>query len=246
MWDLRWVLAGLGALLLIGVYLASKGLFRRASAARHARARNGRQEPSIDAPQQLQSDYARAADDEPHAGGFDADERDAATELAAEGDAYHDGESPKSPAKRPKPAPERAVERVIALRLVPRTGDEISTESAVLALRALRLRHGRYGIFHHLSDGGETRYSVASLTEPGSFDLTKLVGSTIAGLSVFMVLPGRGDPVERFDMMIATARDLAQTLDADLLDERGSSWSIQRERYIREEIIEYRYQLEHA
>jgi FtsZ-interacting cell division protein ZipA len=61
-----------------------------------------------------------------------------------------------------------------------------------------------------------------------------------------MVLPGRGDPVERFDMMIATARDLAQTLDADLLDERGSSWSIQRERYIREEIIEYRYQLEHA
>jgi len=29
-----------------------------------------------------------------------------------------------------------------------------------------------------------------------------------------------------------------------LHDERGSSWSVQRERYVREEIIEYRHQLE--
>src|SRR5262249_2112436 len=32
MWDLRWVLLGLGALLLIGVYLWSKGFFGRRSA----------------------------------------------------------------------------------------------------------------------------------------------------------------------------------------------------------------------
>jgi len=44
--------------------------------------------------------------------------------------------------------------------------------------------------------------------------------------------------------MIETARALSVQLKAELRDERGSSWSIQRERYLREEIIEYRHQAE--
>ena len=59
-----------------------------------------------------------------------------------------------------------------------------------------------------------------------------------------MVLPGAGDPVARFDAMVETARGLSVELSADLFDERGSSWSSQRERYLREEIIEYRHQSE--
>jgi cell division protein ZipA len=243
MWDLRWVLAGLGALLLVGVYLASKGIFRHA-AGRRAALRNGRQEPSIDEPELSRPHTVRVATEE-HVE-LDVDELEAEVERATQGEPAGRERANPVAKKKPKPASEGAVDRVIALRMVPKTGDEISTEGAVLAMRALGLQHGRYGIFHHLSNEGETRFSVASLTEPGSFDLAKLADSTIAGLSVFMVLPGPGDPVERFDAMIAAARELALRLDADLLDERGSSWSIQRERYIREEIIEYRYQIEHA
>jgi cell division protein ZipA len=93
-----------------------------------------------------------------------------------------------------------------------------------------------------MGDGGnEPWFSVASLTEPGSFDLTK-PQATISGMSFFMVLPNPGDPVIGFDMMVQTARTLAHDLNAELHDERGSSWSIQRERYLREEIIEYRHQ----
>jgi FtsZ-interacting cell division protein ZipA len=58
-------------------------------------------------------------------------------------------------------------------------------------------------------------------------------------MSFFMILPGVGDPVERFDQMVATARQLARELSGELKDENGSSWSIQRERYVREEIIEF-------
>jgi cell division protein ZipA len=83
-------------------------------------------------------------------------------------------------------------------------------------------------------------FSVASLTEPGTFDLDNL--GAISGMSLFVVLPGGIDPVECFDAMVETARSLAHRLDADLLDERGSSWSIQRERYLREELIRYRHQ----
>ena len=54
-----------------------------------------------------------------------------------------------------------------------------------------------------------------------------------------MVLPGPVEGVEGFDLMMAAARALAQTLDGELLDESGSTLSIQRERYLREEIIQF-------
>jgi cell division protein ZipA len=133
---------------------------------------------------------------------------------------------------------------VITLRLIPRGHDELSTERAVVALTGAGLKHGRYGIFHREGDDGEPAFSVASLTEPGSFDLANLQQTTIAGLTFFVVLPGTGDPVARFDAMVETARALSVELEADLHDERGSSWSVQRERYLREEIIEYRLQAE--
>ena len=77
-----------------------------------------------------------------------------------------------------------------------------------------------------------------------AIDLNNIDGTTIAGLSFFVVLPGLGDPVARFDSMVEIARALSVELAADLFDERGSSWSSQRERYLREEIIEYRHQFE--
>jgi cell division protein ZipA len=110
------------------------------------------------------------------------------------------------------------------------------------------LRHGRYGIFHRLApeSAEEPLFSVANLTEPGSFDLSSLEETTLPGMSFFLITPGPGDPVERFDDMVETARALAHDLDAELYDDRGSSWSIQRERYIREELIQHRHELASA
>lgn len=143
----------------------------------------------------------------------------------------------------PQPAVATVPDRIVALRLVPRE-DEIPAEKAVQALRNAGLEHGRYSIFHRRLEGDAEAFSVASLTEPGTFDVEHLDGTTIAGLSFFVVLPGKGDPVARFDSMVETARGLSVELAADLFDERGSSWSSQRERYLREELIEYRHQLE--
>ena len=46
--------------------------------------------------------------------------------------------------------------------------------------------------------------------------------------------------------MMAAARALAQSLDGELLDESGSTLSIQRERYMREEIIQYQHSAMHV
>ena len=215
MWDLRWVLLGLGALLVVGVYLWSKSLGGRRlfpDTSRRVRA-----EPSIGEPASV------------------ADGGSAST--------------PPAPEPEPKPKPRKSpanatLDRVITLRLIPRGNEELSTERAVVALTEAGLTHGKYGIFHREGDEGEPVFSVASLTEPGTFDLANLAETTIAGLTFFVVLPGAGDPVARFDAMVETARALSVELAADLHDERGSSWSVQRERYLREEIIEYRHQME--
>jgi cell division protein ZipA len=208
MWDLRWVLLGLGALVLFGVYLWSRGVLSRELLPTLPR-RKARTEPSIGEP--------------PPPTPIDVP---SLVETVSE-------------EEKARPAPDR----IVALRLVPR-GGELPTERAVTALRNAGLEHGRYAIFHRQLGTNREGFSVASLTEPGSFDLEHLGDATIAGLSFFVVLPGNGDPVARFDAMVETARSLSVELSADLFDERGSSWSSQRERYLREELIEYRHQFE--
>jgi cell division protein ZipA len=147
-----------------------------------------------------------------------------------------------------EPSPMRTQDeprKIVTLRFVPRQG-QLACDTVLLALRAAGLRHGRYGIFHKLADefSDEPLFSVANLMEPGSFDLAHASETKIPGMSFFMVVPGPGKAVDRFDDMVRTARDLARDLDGELRDEQGSSWSIQRERFVREEIIHFRHGLD--
>lgn len=231
MWDLRWVLLGLGALVVFGVYLWSKSTFRRRQL---SPSRLERAEPTIGG--ELIDSGSSLMDPVPESefeGDIDAGVESEVETVEAE---------PQAPPKPTRQMPER----IVALRLIPRRGEELPTARAVLALRNAGLQHGRYSIFHKLDEryGNEPMFSVASLTEPGTFDLQNIGETTIAGLSLFMVLPGVGDPVARFDNMIEVARGLSVELDSELRDERGSSWSVQRERYLREELIEYKHQSE--
>ena len=204
MWELRWILVGLGVLLIAAVYLWS----RRRAPGESAADRAERIEPAIV-----------------------EDVADAPPPAASR-------EKSRSTAP-PKP------DRIISVRLIARETGTLSCEALVIGFRKAGLRHGRYGIFHRHADddvSGEPLFSVANLVEPGSFDLTKMKETTLPGVSFFLLLPCPGDAVAAFDDMVQTARRLALEVDADLFDDRGSSWSIQRERYLREEIIEYRRQ----
>jgi cell division protein ZipA len=105
------------------------------------------------------------------------------------------------------------------------------------------MRHGKFGIFHRFEGSDENKiiFSAASLVEPGSFDIANIKDQEIPGISLFMVLPGPMDGAKGFDLMMAAARALSQSLNAELLDESGSTLSIQRERYLREEIIQHQH-----
>jgi cell division protein ZipA len=140
--------------------------------------------------------------------------------------------------------PDPAESKIVTVRLVPKDGGGFSSEKLILAMREEDLRHGEFGIFHRANPDSEDRYlfSVASLREPGSFDLTKLRTERYPGVSFFMMLPGPVHGVDVFDEMLRTARQLAQKMDGELLDDQGSTLSVQRERYLREEIIQFEHQ----
>ena len=202
MWELRWVLIGLGSLVVAGIYLWPRLRVKLRQTPKSGA--DPQADPPNPVPGAIEENPLDGADSEPRA----------------------ESTGPN---------------KVITVRIVPVAGQEISAELAVLALRKAGLEHGKYGIFHYpLADNArEPEFSAASLIEPGSFDLTNLKVTSLPGMSFFMILPGFGDPVSRFDRMVGLARTLAQSLSAELFDEHGSSWNIQRERYVREEIIEY-------
>jgi len=134
-------------------------------------------------------------------------------------------------------------QKIVTVRIVAREKKSFPGDELVLSMRGIGLRHGKFGIFHRYdgSDESKTIFSAASLVEPGSFDLQNIKGQEIPGISLFMVLPGPVDSTEAFDSMMAAARTLTQSLNGELLDESGSTLSIQRERYLREEIIQFQH-----
>jgi len=134
-------------------------------------------------------------------------------------------------------------QKIVTLRLIARNKGAFRGDELILSLRDIGMRSGKFGIYHRCDGSDESRiiFSAASLVEPGSFDLVNIKEQEIPGISLFIVLPGPIDGAEGFDMMIAAARTLAQSLDAELLDESGSTLSIQRERYMREDIIQFQH-----
>lgn len=136
---------------------------------------------------------------------------------------------------------ESVPQKIVTLRLVARDGGSFQGGELILNMRGIGLRHGKFGIYHRYdgADESSTIFSAASLVEPGSFDIDNIKEQKIPGISLFMVLPGPLDGVEAFDLMIAAAHALGNSLNGELLDETGSTLSIQRERYMREEIIQY-------
>lgn len=215
--GLRWLLLFFGLLVIAGVYLYSRRDRERKSGT-VAGVRPQRVEPSFDG----------AAAVEP---GEEAESPGAAEPP----DAAEPGEGDE-----PAPAVE---EKIVTLRVVARNRGTFAGDELVLTLRGIGMRHGKFGIFHRYESDDDSKiiFSAASLVEPGSFDLTNLEAQRIPGISLFMVLPGPLDGAQAYDLMVAAGRAVSKSLGAELLDESGSTFSIQRERYLREEIIQYQH-----
>lgn len=135
-----------------------------------------------------------------------------------------------------------ARQRIVALRIMS-AGERWPGSQLLAVLHAEGLVFGKYSIFHCQRDDGRTIFSVASMVEPGSFNLDGIDAENFPGVSLFAVLPGPLDAPSTFDQMLACARRMSDRLGGNLQDEHGSSLTGQRVLNLREELVHFEHLL---
>lgn len=141
-------------------------------------------------------------------------------------------EPPREPARRPQ-------QKIVAVRVVANPPLRFEGAKLLELIRAEGLEFGRYDIFHNLHADGRPIYSVASLREPGTFDIAAMPVSAYPGIALFAVLPGPLPAAEAFDQLIFTARALAGQLGGALADDRGGPLTVHRITRLREDMVAF-------
>ena len=131
-------------------------------------------------------------------------------------------------------------EYIVTIRMVAIDDYEYSGKEIVDTLKESGMIHEEPGIFNYYYGSNKIKvFSAANLHEPGIFDMNQLENLKVKGISFFMSLPLKTNEINAFDEMMSVLKKIKSSLKGELLDDNGSSLSIQRERYIREEVIEY-------
>ncbi len=135
---------------------------------------------------------------------------------------------------------EASKQRIVALRLI---AHEAHWDGRLLreAIEAEGLHYGKYSIFHREREDGKSLFYVASMMEPGSFDLARMDDQQFPGISLFGIVPGPLDGPATFDLVLAAARHLAERLKGQLQDEQGSTLTAQRILNLREELVHFEH-----
>lgn len=90
------------------------------------------------------------------------------------------------------------------------------------ALKAVYMYHGDMNIFHRFkfNDGtGDVLFSMASATEPGTFDKDTINSEFFPGITLFFAVEQVKDAEESLDSMLKYAKQLAFRLNGQLLDQ---------------------------
>ncbi len=73
------------------------------------------------------------------------------------------------------------------------------------ALELHGLAYGRYQVFHRRHVDGRSLFCVASLIEPGTFDVARMASEEFRGVTLFAVLPGPLEPLLTLDELLGAA-----------------------------------------
>jgi cell division protein ZipA len=163
-----------------------------------------------------------------------------AAPLAVDAETTAEVRQPRPPEPGPAPEPEsRRQQRIVAVRVVANAPLRFEGAKLLEVIKLEGLEFGRYDIFHNLHTDGRPVFSLASLREPGTFDIGTMPQSAYPGIALFGVLPGPLPAVETFDQLIFTARALAAQLGGTLADERGAPLTVHRITRLREEMVAF-------
>jgi cell division protein ZipA len=142
------------------------------------------------------------------------------------------------------PAPNAAeLQRIVTIRVCG-VGEMRWTGAQLMAALELHgLAFGRYQVFHRKHADGRSLFCVASLIEPGTFDIAVMAEQEFRGITLFAVMPGPIPPAETVDELLSTARGLAEELSGMVQDAKGFPMSPQRAAALREDAARFQASL---
>jgi len=146
--------------------------------------------------------------------------------------------SPSQSASRPA-GNVAELQRIVTIRVCAVEEVRWSGTQLMAALESHGLAFGRYQVFHRNHVDGRSLFCVASLIEPGTFDLAGMPTQEFRGVTLFAVLPGPAEPLETMDELFGTARGLAAELSGMVQDGKGIPLSPQRAAAMREDIARF-------
>jgi cell division protein ZipA len=175
----------------------------------------------------------------------------AAGAVAAAAEAGHVPTLRLESADRHAPAPVQVPnaseqQKIVTLRVCA-AGEARWPGSTLLSAFELHgLAYGRYQVFHRRHVDGRSLFCVASLAEPGTFDVARMASEEFRGVTLFAVMPGPAEPLATVDELFAAARGLAQELSGMVQDAKGMPLSPQRAAALREDVARFQASLPKA
>ena len=155
------------------------------------------------------------------------------------------------PAERSGPLPAQAPnaaeqQKIVTVRVCATGEARWSGATLLSALELHGLAYGRYQVFHRRHVDGRSLFCVASLIEPGTFDVARMSSEEFRGITLFAVLPGPVEPLLTIDELLGAARGLAQELSGMVQDSKGMPLSPQRAAAIRDDVARFQASLPRA
>jgi cell division protein ZipA len=134
-------------------------------------------------------------------------------------------------------------QKIVSVRVSARADSRWPGTALLAAFEANGLAFGRYQVFHRRHVDGRSLFCVASLVEPGTFDIANMPAEEFRGITLFAVLPGPVEPLLTIDELFSAANGLAEELSGVLQDAKGMAFSPQRIAAVRDEVARFQASL---
>ena len=145
-----------------------------------------------------------------------------------------------APAQTPNASEQQ---KIVTVRVCAPAEARWSGASLLSALELHGLAYGRYQVFHRRHVDGRSLFCVASMVEPGTFDVVRMSTEEFRGITLFAVLPGPVEPLLTVDELLGAARGLAQELSGMVQDNKGMPLSPQRAAAMRDDVARFQASL---
>jgi cell division protein ZipA len=151
--------------------------------------------------------------------------------------------SAAAPAQTPNSSEQQ---KIVTVRVCAVGEARWSGASLLAALELHGLAYGRHQVFHRRHVDGRSLFCVASLIEPGIFDVARMSSEEFRGVTLFAVLPGPVEPLLTVDELLGAARGLALELAGMVQDSKGIPLSPQRAAALRDDVARFQASLPRA